>query len=174
MIRNERQYKVTKGQVSRLEAALGADREAKPKMAKRVFEAMVAGIQSQIDDLEQELKEYRDLTKVEALPLRSADDLPELLVRARVARGYTQKELAVRLNLKPQQIHKYEATGYRSASLGRVIEVLDLIVAFAQADERIRAVGQAHGFRFPAEDGEKARAFLEHVSKLPEDAKSIF
>ena len=33
------------------------------------------------------------------------------------------------------------------------------------------AVGQAYGFPFPEETGEKAWAFLEHVGDLPEDVK---
>lgn len=124
MIQNERQYNVTKGQISKLEDALAAAKETKARMAPRVYAAMMAGIQSQIEELRQQLREYEDLATAEALHLRSAEELPQLLIHARVARGYTQKDLAHRLNLKPQQVQKYEATGYRSASLRRVLDVI--------------------------------------------------
>ena len=61
----------------------------------------------------------------------SLDGLPEALVKARIARGMTQKELAERLGLKEQQVQKYEATDYASASLSRVravIRALDVSV----------------------------------------------
>ena len=51
MIQNQRQYRVTKGQVSRLKAALTAAKATKAKMPARVYKAMVRGIESQIEDL---------------------------------------------------------------------------------------------------------------------------
>ena len=124
MIQNQRQYRVTKGQVSRLKAALTAATGTKAKMPTRVYKAMVKGIESQIEELREELRKYEALKEASALHLGSAEGLPELLVQARVARGYTQSDLADRLRVKPQQIQKYEATGYRSASLARVIDVM--------------------------------------------------
>jgi len=44
-------------------------------------------------------------------------------VRARIARGLSQTDLATQLNIKPQQVQRYEATNYMSASLARLIEV---------------------------------------------------
>jgi len=133
MISNQRQYNVTKGQITRLENALNASKAAKARMAPRVYTAMVAGIQSQIDELKGQLREYEELEKATALDLRSAEELPDVLIRARVARGYTQKDLAERLKLKPQQIQKYEATRYRSASLNRVLEVMKALGLDLQA-----------------------------------------
>jgi len=56
--------------------------------------------------------------------LASLDELPRTLIRARIAAGLTQEELAARLGLKPQQIQRYEATDYHSASMQRMSEVL--------------------------------------------------
>lgn len=124
MIQNERQYNVTKGQISKLEGALAVAREKKGRISPRVYEAMVAGLGSQIEDLRRELAEYDRLRRARALHLRSREDLPRVLVQARVARGLTQKDLARKLHLRPQQIQKYEATAYRSASLRRILEVM--------------------------------------------------
>ena len=133
MIQNRRQYNVTKGQVARLRDALDAAKQAKPKMPARVYKAMVAGVESQIDELRQQLLEYEELEKATALHLRSVVDLPDVLIRARVARGYTQKDLAERLKLKPQQIQKYEATRYSSASLSRLLDVMKALDLDLQA-----------------------------------------
>ena len=50
--------------------------------------------------------------------------LPETLIKARIARGMSQRELAERIGLKEQQIQRYEATNYSSASLSRIRAVV--------------------------------------------------
>jgi transcriptional regulator with XRE-family HTH domain len=65
------------------------------------------------------------------MSIPSFEELPRALIQARIARGLTQRQLAERLGLKEQQIQRYEATGYASASLkrvGAVIQALDLQV----------------------------------------------
>jgi len=54
---------------------------------------------------------------------RAGGDLGALLIVARVARRWSQKELARRLFLPEQQIQRYEAERYRSISLGNLIRI---------------------------------------------------
>ena len=75
---------------------------------------MVAGTRSQIDDLKQELREFEELVNASLLHVKFSDDFARVLIHGRVAHGLTQNELAKKLNLKPQQIQKYEATQYRA------------------------------------------------------------
>ena len=56
--------------------------------------------------------------------LKTVAELPTLLIKARIAQGLSQKELAERLGLKEQQIQRYEATDYASARLARIKEVV--------------------------------------------------
>jgi transcriptional regulator with XRE-family HTH domain len=51
------------------------------------------------------------------------ETLPDTLIRARIAAGLSQAALAERLGMKPQQVQRYEATKYASASLTRLLEV---------------------------------------------------
>jgi HTH-type transcriptional regulator / antitoxin HigA len=44
-------------------------------------------------------------------------------VKARIARGWSQRRLAAGLGVAEQQVQRYEATGYRSASLARILDV---------------------------------------------------
>ena len=53
----------------------------------------------------------------------SLGDLSTLLVRARVARGSSQRQLAAELGIAEQQIQRYEANGYATASLARLCEI---------------------------------------------------
>ena len=47
-------------------------------------------------------------------------ELATVLVKARVARGWTQRQLADALGVVEQQVQRYEANGYRSTSLARL------------------------------------------------------
>ena len=61
------------------------------------------------------------------IEIDSFDDLPEGLIKARIAAGLSQKDLGERLNLKEQQIQRYEADRYASASFQRMQEVAKAI-----------------------------------------------
>lgn len=49
--------------------------------------------------------------------------LPQLLIKARIRKGLTPKDLAKALGLKEQQIRRYEADEYRGASVKRLREI---------------------------------------------------
>ncbi|MCP4345041.1 MAG: helix-turn-helix transcriptional regulator [Desulfobacterales bacterium] len=44
-----------------------------------------------------------------------------------MARGYTQKELACKVNISPQQIQRYEATGYSNISFKKALKFADAL-----------------------------------------------
>lgn len=92
-----------------------------------LLRAQREALQSQADDLRNQIREYERLRAGVDMVLAgdSIEDLPRLLVSARVARGLTQRSLAERLGLQEQQIQKYEATEYAGASLTRIREVID-------------------------------------------------
>ena len=145
MIRNEQQKSVTKAQIATLTEALEAAVQEKGDMDPRLYETMVAGTRSQIDDLEQELQDYEMAKTATALSMKSWQDISRLLIQGRIARGLTQKELAEKLNLKPQQIQKYEATDYAGASLKRVLEVFAALELDIEADVPLRAAAVPAG-----------------------------
>ena len=128
MIKNERQYRITKAQIQKFELAL--ERAKKKPDKHRDVEAILCKIEtealrSQLEDLRAQLKEYEELRskKVSFREIESLEELPQTLVKARIASGLTQKELAERLGVKEQQIQRYEATDYRTASLARLLEI---------------------------------------------------
>ena len=61
--------------------------------------------------------------------LSGVAELPTVLIKARIAQGLSQKDLAERLGLQEQQIQRYEATEYASASLTRIKEVVSALGA---------------------------------------------
>lgn len=61
------------------------------------------------------------------LELDSLEDLGRALVKGRIARGWTQTQLAQALGMRKQQVQRYEATEYTSASIGRITRVADAL-----------------------------------------------
>ncbi len=131
MIKNERQYRITKAQADKFERTL-RDLQSKEEgfeVHPLLRRAQVDALRSQLEDLRSELHEYEALRggTVDAFELRSLEELPRALIRARVALGLSQKELAGRLALKEQQIQRYEAKEYAGASLTRLVEVIQAL-----------------------------------------------
>ena len=132
MIKNERQYRITKAQAVQFSEAL---RELEGNTAEELglhpllFKAKKDAVRSQLADLEEELRDYNVLKSgdFEFGQLESVSELPRLLIKARIARGLSQKSLAGRLGLKEQQIQRYEASEYASASLARVRIVAEVL-----------------------------------------------
>jgi HTH-type transcriptional regulator/antitoxin HigA len=57
------------------------------------------------------------------------ENLPEMFVQERLRLGLTQGQLAEKLGMPAQQIQRYEATRYQSASLRRLEEVAAALFA---------------------------------------------
>ena len=134
MIKNEREYKITRAQAGKLEIALGealalpranSNREARlQQLREDSIRAQLAGLREQV----REFEALRDGALVE-ITAASLVELPRALIQARLARRFSQKQLAERLGLKEQQIQRYEASDYESASLARLIEVVTALGA---------------------------------------------
>ena len=129
MIKNERQYRITKSQADKFERALAQVAAATPdtvKLHPLLLKAQREALTSQLADLNRQLADYNSLRSGErrVLELTSFDDLPRALIQARIALGLSQKDLADRLGLKEQQLQRYEASDYASASLDRVKEII--------------------------------------------------
>jgi ribosome-binding protein aMBF1 (putative translation factor) len=94
-------------------------------LVKAQKDAMV----SQLAELEDQAKEYEKLRagKYKVFKGLSIADLPVGLIRARIALGLTQKQLAERVGLKEQQIQRYEETDYASASFSRLQEIIEAL-----------------------------------------------
>ena len=132
MIKNERQYRITRTQAEHFFQALydldtqESNADAEHPLFRKAKRDAVA---SQLEELQSQLREYEDLIagRFEFDRLNSVAELPAILVKARIARGMSQRQLADLLGLKEQQIQRYEATDFVSASLARIKEIADVL-----------------------------------------------
>ena len=98
----------------------------------------LAAYNSTIEDLNRVVREYLNLRSglVRKFPLPTLDDIGVVLIQARIARGWSQAELADSLGTTPQDIVKAEADFYRRATLNerqKVAEALGLHIQGRQA-----------------------------------------
>jgi HTH-type transcriptional regulator / antitoxin HigA len=130
MIRNDKEYRHSKEQLSELEAEL-KKLSSVPGAAGRdeVASAVIDALRMQIEDLECELSEYEDLKEGRLLSF-GADDLDslgELITKARIACGLTQAELGELLGMTQQQVARYERDGWQKISVWRLAEAADAL-----------------------------------------------
>jgi HTH-type transcriptional regulator/antitoxin HigA len=123
MITNERLYKNSKVQLQRLENALKKPEDE--KLPPKVRKAMRKALQGQFDAVKARLTAYENLSggNVAEIAVNSLAELALALIQARIARTWTQKQLAEKLKLPEQQIQRYESTRYRGAAVERLQEV---------------------------------------------------
>jgi ribosome-binding protein aMBF1 (putative translation factor) len=131
MIKNERQYRITRTQAGRFGKALAEIvAENKAKYSVNILEqAQENALKSQLDDLNAELAEYEALRsgRITVFQADTFEELPHALIKARIAAGMSQKDLASQLGLKEQQVQKYEATNYASASFSRLLSIIEVL-----------------------------------------------
>ena len=127
MIKNERQYRITKAQVARFaEARDTLNRRPNPKdLHPLIAKAQEDAVSGQLEEMKNDLREYEKLKAGQFRfdSLKLVAELPQILIKARIARGLNQKDLAELIGLKEQQIQRYEATDYASASLSRLRDI---------------------------------------------------
>jgi transcriptional regulator with XRE-family HTH domain len=133
MIKNERQFRITRAQADEFRVALSKLEERPPEsadpQAELKWNIQRDALKSQYEDLQQDVDEYLSLQKQghQPMELTSLEDLPDALIKARIAAGLTQRQLAEKLGIKEQQLQRYEANDYSGASLARLQQVLDAL-----------------------------------------------
>ncbi|MCX6704664.1 MAG: XRE family transcriptional regulator [Candidatus Woesebacteria bacterium] len=128
MITNERQYRITSAQLEKLRKAVdNFDTKAviRQTKSKVLAKAELDALRSEYENLSVQLHEYETLKSgtVEILKASKLEELPRILIRARIAKRLSQRQLADAIGLKEQQIQRYEAEEYASANLHRLAEV---------------------------------------------------
>lgn len=130
MIKNDRQFKVTRAQLDRFASAhddLSKHTTADVNPVRRKLELdTVAGV---ITELRDSLNEYEGLQNgtIKPAAVTSIDLIPRALIQHRIAAKLNQRELAERLGLKEQQIQRYEAEDWATANLTRLVQVAELL-----------------------------------------------
>ena len=80
-----------------------------------------------LKSFEEDLNKKLKTGNVTVLRHTGLPSIAHALIRARIAEGLKQEDLAARLGVKAQQVQRYEATEYQTASLARLHQVADVL-----------------------------------------------
>jgi HTH-type transcriptional regulator / antitoxin HipB len=128
MIQNEHQYKVSQGKIREIEQHLDQLYKEKNSLHPRQFKMRENGLQGILLEIQEEIEKYDALKeKPTFIEIESFAEIPVALIKARIASGMTQKDLADKLGMKEQQIQRYEANQYGSAGFHRLTEVAEAL-----------------------------------------------
>jgi HTH-type transcriptional regulator / antitoxin HipB len=129
MIQNERQYKITQTKLRDLLLDRATIDLPDSDLHPRLILARKNSLNILIGELEQEIAEYDRLKsgQIDKWPIESLQDLPNVMIKARIAVGMTQKELAEKIGVQEQQIQRYEANNYRAVGFERLQEVMSAL-----------------------------------------------
>lgn len=127
VIRNESERRRAEEQVEYLRSELETVPAAEQQ--DEITHGVVSGLRMQISDLENKLTEYKRLKEgsVAILTADNFDDIGELIIKARIIRGWSQADLAKALDMEQQQVQRYEKNDWQKISLWRLQEVVEAL-----------------------------------------------
>ena len=128
-ILNERAYRRSRSKLRKLQAELPSVYWNPDQVASGAHQKRIEALEVQVGELVCSITDYEALKRVGGLRFEfdSLQDLGLALIRARISHGWSQERLAEELDMPKQQIQRYEATEYASASLRRILEVADAL-----------------------------------------------
>ena len=139
MIKNERQLKITKNTLRKFESILMQLTKQQHQSAPDLkLKMQIDTLETDTSKLKKEIKEFEHLKsgEVKIISAKSFNDLPTLIIKARIARALTQKDLALKLGMKEQQIQRYESNYFANASfamMSKIVDALDITI-----EEKVR------------------------------------
>jgi hypothetical protein len=127
VIRSESERRRAEEQVEYLQSELA--KIPASEQEDEVTASVINGLRMQISDIEDNLAQYDRLKKGSepVLTADSFDDIGELVIKARIARGWSQADLARALDMEPQQVQRYERYDWEKISLWRLQEVVEAL-----------------------------------------------
>jgi transcriptional regulator with XRE-family HTH domain len=125
MIKNDKQLRVLKDRLQKFEENIGiitGDETINPYLK----EAQLVAFYDDARKASKEIWEYENLKagNINVLHIPEFRLAYEALIKARIAKGWTQAQLAEKIGVQEQQIQRYEANDYATASLPRLDEVI--------------------------------------------------
>lgn len=128
MIKNEKQYKITKRKHQETLVEINKLRKDKSINPLRA-QLHLAGLMDAQNMFEKDLALYETLKKTTKAILkeRVVAELPSIITEYKIISGLTQKEFSKKLGIKEQQLQRYEADNFKSVTFKNLLRFLDAI-----------------------------------------------
>ena len=140
-ILNHRDYRSAIAQIALLTRALGPSgviEDIASNVPADVTAARQQVLRTELRRLQADVAAYEKLRgdEINSEPEIDVDDLGLLPIIARITRRLSQRELAERLEVKEQQVQRYESERYAGISLSRYQKILDALGIELQPEDR--------------------------------------
>ncbi len=137
MIKNGKQYKITKKKLKELEELI-AQTPAAPDGKNELY---ISSLLRQKKAFNEELRAYEKIMN-SGTPSFTAKDLANLpdffLIEYKITSGLSQKEFAAMLGIKEQQLQRYEAEDYRTVSFSTFLKFIAIAGLEVQVSAKIK------------------------------------
>jgi hypothetical protein len=131
MIKNEKQYKIAKAKLAKWVSNQTVHEQlvAEATTPTWILNEQRLAINEEIKQLEDEIKEYEDVFNggVELPDPSLVDSIPALLIKWRIARKMTQKQLASLSGINENLLQKYESENYSGASYSTIAHIAHVL-----------------------------------------------
>ena len=128
-ILNERMYRISRSKLRKLQVELPSVHRNLDQVSDEAHQKRIEVLEKQVCELVCSITDYEALKRAGGMRFEfdSLHDLGLALIKARISLGWSQERLAEKLDMPKQQIQRYEATEYASASFRRILEVADAL-----------------------------------------------
>jgi HTH-type transcriptional regulator / antitoxin HigA len=114
-------------------------------LANEEIERAVALAISLHDQLKDEIGQYERIKEGDLSGFKTLRDVGPLLIAARLARGFSQRDLAEILDVQEAQLSRYEMDEYQGISLERAAQILELLSVDVEIRGRVCPVEGKEG-----------------------------
>jgi len=156
MIKNEKQYRITKNELKKFKQTLDIlSKTDNSNIHPLLVKAQRDSIESQIQEFNEDIEEYEKLKSgsIDSLTV-SLFELSKGLISSRIAKGLNHKQLGELLGVSEQQIQKYESDNYQSTSLNRLQDVVNILdVSVNSTFKLVKGVDYMKKYRFLTPSG---------------------
>lgn len=171
MIKNTQQENLTKeriAELTKLHADISQDQEMseiEKLYSLNSFDGMIATLQEELDEYEA----LRD-GNLHILEAKSLEELPKLIIKARIAQHMSQTDLAKKIGIQAQQIQRYETNDYQSISFDRLIELAEAVGVCVDFANTV-IIGSGPRFEIPNNVSEEE---IEKAERITKERCSLF
>ncbi|RUY53971.1 helix-turn-helix domain-containing protein [Mesorhizobium sp. M7A.F.Ca.CA.001.09.2.1] len=141
---NDRQASLLNARIERVIASLksldGWD-ALRTGIELSVIELRKKSLRETLNRLRSDVSAYAGIRsgEIKTFNATQVEGLPDILKRARLARGLTQRQFAELLGLKEQQIQRYEAENYATVSLRRLYDLFHVLNVSIKIEANLEA-----------------------------------
>jgi len=129
MIKNEKQYKITRNKLAEIQQEIVRIKAYHDEELPAEERLILASLNTMKNQMEEEIAAY-DLLKKKKIRERKArriSDLPSVIIEYKIHSGLTQKEFSQKIGMKEQQLQRYEAEDFQSISFKNLMKILQAI-----------------------------------------------